>query len=65
MFSAGKASLHPMAGLICTLSLITSSYFVALAVIKLKQGEQRQTFRLLLSYVIAVPALIAAVFEFL
>jgi nitric oxide reductase NorE protein len=40
MFGAGKASLHSLAGLICTLALITSSYFVALAGIRLRQGHQ-------------------------
>lgn len=40
MFTAGKASLHSLAGLICTLALITSSYFVALAGIRLRQGNR-------------------------
>lgn len=40
MFTAGKSSLHSLAGLICTLALITSSYFVALAGIRLRQGSQ-------------------------
>ncbi len=40
MFGAGKASLHSLAGLICTLALITSSYFVALAGIRLRRGDQ-------------------------
>lgn len=47
LFATGKATLHPIAGLLCTLTLITSSYFVALAVIKVKQGAQRQSTALL------------------
>ncbi|MFO7530648.1 MAG: cytochrome c oxidase subunit 3 family protein [Marinobacter sp.] len=40
IFGTGKSSLHPVAGLICTLALITSSYFVALAGIRLQQGNK-------------------------
>ena|GEM_PF-165175 len=40
IFGTGKSSLHPVAGLICTLALITSSYFVALAGIRLRQGNE-------------------------
>lgn len=47
MFTMGKTTLHPIAGLFCTLALITSSYFVALAVAKLKQGAQHQSSKLL------------------
>lgn len=32
MFDAGKATLHPIAGLVNTLALITSSYILALAI---------------------------------
>lgn len=53
MFGAGKASLHPAAGMICTLALITSSYFVALAGIRLKQGAQRRCATLLAAALVA------------
>lgn len=53
MFGAGKASLHPVAGMICTLALITSSYFVAMAGIRLKQGNYRQCGLLLAAALLA------------
>ena len=48
MFSQGKAKLHQISGLINTLTLITSSYFVALALNKMHQGLGKQSARLLL-----------------
>lgn len=39
MFDAGKATLHPIAGLINTLALISSSYIVALAIHAAKKGD--------------------------
>ncbi|WP_252733725.1 cytochrome c oxidase subunit 3 family protein [Pseudoalteromonas sp. C2R02] len=39
MFISGQAHLHPIAGIINTLALITSSYFVALSVHAIKQSE--------------------------
>lgn len=39
MFSAGVATLHPMAGLINTLALLTGSYWVALGVAAMRRGE--------------------------
>lgn len=53
MFGAGKASLHPVAGMICTLALITSSYFVAMAGIQLKQGDHRHCGFLLVAALVA------------
>ena len=41
MFEAGQANLHPEAGLINTVALISSSYTVALAIIFAKQGKLR------------------------
>ncbi|MDO6444461.1 cytochrome c oxidase subunit 3 family protein [Colwellia sp. 1_MG-2023] len=41
MFSQGKAQLHPVAGLINTLALITSSFFVALALNAIHQGKRK------------------------
>lgn len=39
MFSAGVATLHPVAGLINTLALLTGSYWVALGVAAMRRGE--------------------------
>lgn len=41
MFKLGQENLHPVAGLINTAALITSSYTVALAVIFAKRGDIR------------------------
>ena len=57
MFSQGKAKLHQISGLINTLTLITSSYFVALALNKMHQGLGKQSARLLL-----VAKLIASIY---
>lgn len=42
MFIDGKAQLHQLSGLINTITLITSSYFVALALAKMHQGYGKQ-----------------------
>lgn len=42
MFSAGVATLHPVAGLINTLALLTGSYWVALGVAAMRRGEPAQ-----------------------
>jgi nitric oxide reductase NorE protein len=47
MFVQGKAKLHQMSGLINTLTLITSSFFVALALTKMHQGFGIQSAKLL------------------
>lgn len=47
MFTEGKAQLHQISGLINTLTLITSSYFVALALTKMHQGDGKQATKLL------------------
>ena len=39
MFSAGVATLHPVAGLANTLTLLTGSYWVALGIAALKRGN--------------------------
>ncbi|WP_373186766.1 cytochrome c oxidase subunit 3 [Halopseudomonas sp.] len=39
MFSAGVATLNPVAGLINTLALLTGSYWVALGVAAMRRGE--------------------------
>lgn len=48
MFTAGKAQLHQISGLINTLTLITSSYFVALALSTMHQGNGKQATKLLI-----------------
>jgi len=57
MFIAGKAKLHQVSGLINTLTLITSSYFVALALNKMQQGFGKQAATLLI-----VAKLVASVY---
>lgn len=47
MFIQGKAKLHQISGLINTLTLITSSFFVALALTKMHQGFGKQAAKLL------------------
>jgi len=47
IFAQGKNKLHQISGLINTLTLITSSYFVALALIKMHQGYGKQAAKLL------------------
>lgn len=39
MFSAGVATLHPVAGLVNTLALLTGSYWVALGIAALRRGD--------------------------
>ena len=48
MFSLGKAQLHQTAGLINTIALITSSFFVALALTKIHKAQAKQSVLLLL-----------------
>ena len=48
IFTQGKAKLHQTSGLINTLTLITSSYFVALALTKMHQGKGMQATKLLI-----------------
>jgi nitric oxide reductase NorE protein len=43
MFASGKLLLHPSAGLINTLALITSSFFVALSLNNVQQSNTRKT----------------------
>jgi len=47
MFIEGKAKLHQMSGLINTLTLITSSFFVALALNAMHAGEGKKSAKLL------------------
>ncbi|MEH6443490.1 MAG: cytochrome c oxidase subunit 3 family protein [Oceanospirillaceae bacterium] len=48
MFNFGRASLNMSVGLFCTLSLIISSYFVALAVKSVKEANNLRAMRMLI-----------------
>jgi len=52
LYVAGKATLHPIAGLINTLALITSSYLVAMAMIAAKHGSAKLCQRGLLAAIL-------------
>ncbi|MFT5757951.1 MAG: nitric oxide reductase NorE protein [Alteromonadaceae bacterium] len=65
MFIAGKAQLHPTAGLINTVALITSSLFVALAARAFHLKKQRQVAGLLIAaQLIAVVYLTVKMWEY-
>jgi len=65
MFIDGKAKLHPMAGLINTLALITSSFFVALALKKIQQQLTKPTaIYLALAQVFAIVYIIVKIGEY-
>jgi nitric oxide reductase NorE protein len=65
MFRLGKAQLHPVAGLINTLALITSSGFVALALYALHHGRTNKSVALLIiSQLFAVIYLVVKVWEY-
>lgn len=57
MFIEGKAKLHQIAGLINTLTLITSSFFVALALNAMHKGDGKSSAKLLV-----VAKLVASVY---
>jgi len=57
MFIEGKAKLHQISGLINTLTLITSSFFVALALNAMHKGEGQKSAKLLV-----VAKLVASVY---
>ncbi|MBL4797578.1 MAG: cytochrome c oxidase subunit 3 family protein [Oleispira sp.] len=59
IFEAGQENLHPIAGLINTLALISSSYTVALSVIFAKQGRIR-----LSSFTLVTSILIGLIYVF-
>lgn len=66
MFKLGQDTLHPVIGVTCTLALITSSYFVALAVISIKQSESKKTQRwLTVSILTACIYLVAKTWEYI
>ena len=43
MFAEGKAQLHKVAGLVNTIALITSSYFVAISLHSMRENKDKQT----------------------
>lgn len=49
LFQAGKAELHQLSGLINTIALITSSYFVALAVRAMHSADEKRAVKLLVT----------------
>ncbi|WP_281560317.1 cytochrome c oxidase subunit 3 family protein [Thalassomonas sp. RHCl1] len=48
LFTSGRESLHVWVGLVCTLTLVISSYFVALAVVKVRENNNPAAKKLLL-----------------
>ena len=65
LFSAGKAKLHPVAGLINTLALITSSFFVALSLHAIGQQLRKKALvYLTLGQLFAVVYLIVKLWEY-
>lgn len=65
MFNAGQATLHPIAGLINTIALITSSYVVAIAMQSAKKGNASACKRALwLSIGIACIYVLSKVWEY-
>ncbi len=65
MFAVSKAKLHPIAGLINTIALITSSLFVALSVRAIHLGEIKKSLNLLvISQLIACVYLVVKIWEY-
>jgi len=65
MFVTSKAKLHPIAGLINTIALITSSLFVALSVRAIHLGKVKDSLHLLvISQLIACVYLVVKVWEY-
>jgi nitric oxide reductase NorE protein len=65
MFRQGKNLLHPVAGLMNTLALITSSGFVALALCAIKQGANKKSVAFLItSQLFAVLYLMVKIWEY-
>lgn len=65
LFAQGKSQLHPEAGLINTISLITSSFFVALALNAVKRNNRiRATYLLVLSLITACVYLFVKLWEY-
>jgi len=65
MFAQGKAQLHKQAGLINTVALITSSFFVATALHSMRINKQKQAvYRLLFAMSFAVVYLVVKLWEY-
>ncbi len=65
MFAVSKAKLHPIAGLINTIALITSSLFVALAVRAIHLGDVKKSINfLIISQLIACIYLVVKIWEY-
>lgn len=65
MFSQGKAQLHPTAGLINTIALITSSFIVALALQIMHKGQGRNAAKaLIIAQLVAVVYLVVKLWEY-
>lgn len=65
MFVASKAKLHPVAGLVNTIALITSSLFVALSVRAIHLGNVKKSIHLLIiSQCVACIYLVVKVWEY-
>jgi len=65
MFAQGKAQLHKLAGLINTIALITSSFFVAMSLqsVHLQKGKQAAR-RLVFALVVAAVYLVVKLWEY-
>ncbi|MCW8831950.1 MAG: cytochrome c oxidase subunit 3 family protein [Colwellia sp.] len=57
MFSVGKTKLHQLSGLINTIALITSSYFVAIALHAMHLGQGKKS-----AYLLIVAKLVACIY---
>ena len=65
MFSTSKTLLHQSSGLINTLALITSSYFVAIATFNIKAGRNKKTVtQLIVAQFFAIIYLVVKAWEY-
>ena len=65
MFAQGKAQLHKVAGLINTIALITSSYFVAISLHSMREKKERQAVsRLVLALAFAGVYIVLKLWEY-
>jgi len=65
LFADGRASLHLWVGLVCTLALVASSYFVALAVVRVRAGSNPAAQKhLLLALLFACIYLVVKLWEY-
>jgi nitric oxide reductase NorE protein len=65
MFAEGKVQLHKVAGLINTIALITSSYFVAISLHSMRiQNERQAVFRLILALFFAAIYIVIKLWEY-